>query len=220
MAGAAKVLAIFRSEVDNLGARPLESGDFSRAQWEAGLAAGTRYESSRELARALARLRLSGLPADTLERFPEDLSQVMPAAVQAVAAECRKTAAIGLLGEQARWTGWCLPGERGPVPEYPDVTVYLEALAPRVLGQPLRRRPPARARSLLRTVEPPLAASAGQAGARCAGIGKRIVFGARGRALPRHPPDDRRPAALEGAAGAKLPGQGGARGVRLPDRAR
>jgi len=60
-----------------------------------------RYESSGDLARALARLRLSGLPADTLELFPKDLSEVTPAAVQAVAAECRKTAAIGLLGEQA-----------------------------------------------------------------------------------------------------------------------
>jgi zinc protease len=100
-AGATKVLAIFKSEAENLGSRPLGAADFSRAQWEAGLAAGTRYESSSGLARALARLRLSGLPADTLERFPADLAAVTPAAVQAIAAECRKTAAIGLLGEQA-----------------------------------------------------------------------------------------------------------------------
>jgi zinc protease len=100
-AGAMKVLAIFKSEAENLGSRPLEAADFSRAQWEAGLAAGTRYESSSELARALARLRLFGLPVDTLERFPTDLAAVTPAAVQAVAAECRKTAALGLLGEQA-----------------------------------------------------------------------------------------------------------------------
>jgi zinc protease len=100
-AGAAKVLAVFRSEADNLGARPMEPADFSRAQWDAGLASSMRYESSGDLAGALARARLAGLPADTLERFPADLAAVTPAAVQAVAAECRKTAAIGLLGEQA-----------------------------------------------------------------------------------------------------------------------
>ena len=41
------------------------------------------------------------------------------------------------------------------MPELPDVTVYLEALAPRVLGQPLegiRVRGPA----LVRTADPPL----------------------------------------------------------------
>ena len=41
------------------------------------------------------------------------------------------------------------------MPEYPDVTVYLEALVPRVLGQPLegiRVRGPA----LVRTADPPL----------------------------------------------------------------
>jgi predicted Zn-dependent peptidase len=100
-AGAAKVLAVFRSEVENLGARPLDAADFSRAQWDAGLASSMRYESAGDLAAALARARLAGLPADTLERFPADLAAVTPAAVQAVAAECRKTAAIGLLGEQA-----------------------------------------------------------------------------------------------------------------------
>jgi len=72
-----------------------------RAQWDTGLAASTRYESSESLARALARIRVAGLPADTLERYPKDLSELTPAAVQAAAGQCRHTATIGLLGEQA-----------------------------------------------------------------------------------------------------------------------
>jgi predicted Zn-dependent peptidase len=99
--GVARVLALLRSEADNLGARPLEAADFARAQWDAGLLASTRYEDSSSLAPALARLRLAGYPAETLERYPQDLAQLSPEAVQALAAQCRKTAVVGLLGEQA-----------------------------------------------------------------------------------------------------------------------
>jgi zinc protease len=100
-AGAAKVLALLRSEATNLGSRPLDPVDFARAQWDAGLRASTRYEDSSRLAPALARLRLAGYPADTLERFPQDLAALTPQVVQAFAAQCRATAVVGLLGEQA-----------------------------------------------------------------------------------------------------------------------
>lgn len=60
-----------------------------------------RTWSSTDRAAALPRLRLVGLPAETLERFPADLSELTPATVQAMATQCRKTAVIGLLGEQA-----------------------------------------------------------------------------------------------------------------------
>jgi zinc protease len=99
--GVAKVLALLRSEANNLGSRPLEPAEFARAQWDAGLIASTRYEDSTRLAPALARLRLAGYPADTLERYPQDLATLTPEAVQALAAQCRKTAVVGLLGEQA-----------------------------------------------------------------------------------------------------------------------
>jgi len=61
------------------------------------------------------------------------------------------------------------------VPEYPDVTVYLEALAPRVLGQPLeaiRVRGPA----LVRTAEPPLREATGKRVTALRRQGKRLVF--------------------------------------------
>jgi len=61
------------------------------------------------------------------------------------------------------------------VPEYPDVTVYLEALAPRVLGQPLegvRVRGPA----LVRSADPPLRAAADKRVTALRRQGKRLVF--------------------------------------------
>ena len=61
------------------------------------------------------------------------------------------------------------------MPELPDITIYLEALAPRIVGQPLER---ARivSPSLLRTVDPPLAAAAGRKVVGLRRIGKRIVW--------------------------------------------
>lgn len=61
------------------------------------------------------------------------------------------------------------------MPELPDITIYLEALAPRIVGQPL-----ARARivspSLLRTVDPPLSAAEGRKVVGLRRLGKRIVW--------------------------------------------
>jgi formamidopyrimidine-DNA glycosylase len=61
------------------------------------------------------------------------------------------------------------------MPEYPDVTVYLEALAPRVLEQPLegvRVRGPA----LVRTADPPLKVAFGKRVTALRRLGKRLVF--------------------------------------------
>jgi formamidopyrimidine-DNA glycosylase len=62
------------------------------------------------------------------------------------------------------------------VPELPDVVVYLEALRPRVLGQPLRR---VRLVSpfLLRTADPPIDQLSGRAVRELRRLGKRLVFG-------------------------------------------
>jgi len=61
------------------------------------------------------------------------------------------------------------------MPELPDITIYLEALAPRIVGQPLER---ARivSPSLLRTVDPPLSAAEGRRVVGLRRIGKRIVW--------------------------------------------
>jgi formamidopyrimidine-DNA glycosylase len=65
------------------------------------------------------------------------------------------------------------------MPELPDLTVYLDALAPRVVGQPLERARLASV-SLLRSVEPPLAAFEGKRVVSLRRLGKRLVFGFEG----------------------------------------
>jgi formamidopyrimidine-DNA glycosylase len=61
------------------------------------------------------------------------------------------------------------------VPELPDIVVYLEALAPRVVNQPLER---VRLGSpfLVRTIDPPPSAIEGRPVAALRRLGKRIVF--------------------------------------------
>jgi formamidopyrimidine-DNA glycosylase len=61
------------------------------------------------------------------------------------------------------------------MPELPDITIYLDALAPRIARQPLER---ARitSPSLLRTVDPPLSAAEGRKVVGLRRIGKRIVW--------------------------------------------
>jgi formamidopyrimidine-DNA glycosylase len=62
------------------------------------------------------------------------------------------------------------------MPELPDITAYIAALEPRILGQPLER---IRLNSpfLIRTAQPPLAAVEGRAVREIRRIGKRIVLG-------------------------------------------
>jgi len=61
------------------------------------------------------------------------------------------------------------------MPELPDLQVYLDALAPRVLGRPVLWAA-ARNAFVLRTVDPPLASLAGRAPARLGRLGKRLLF--------------------------------------------
>jgi formamidopyrimidine-DNA glycosylase len=61
------------------------------------------------------------------------------------------------------------------MPELPDIVLYLESLAPRIVGQPLER---VRLASpfLLRTFEPPLSAAEGRTVLALSRLGKRIVW--------------------------------------------
>ncbi len=62
------------------------------------------------------------------------------------------------------------------MPELPDITVYIEALEPRILDQTLEQVRLASA-FLLRTAEPPLAAARGLRVQRLRRLGKRIAIG-------------------------------------------
>jgi formamidopyrimidine-DNA glycosylase len=62
------------------------------------------------------------------------------------------------------------------MPELPDVAAYISALEPRIVGRPLQRVRVANV-SLLRTVDPPLAAVDGSVVRELRRIGKRIAIG-------------------------------------------
>src|SRR5689334_6607725 len=66
------------------------------------------------------------------------------------------------------------------MPELPDITIYLDALQPRIVGQPLER---ARivSPSLLRSVDPPLSAAEGRKVVGLRRLGKRIVWEMEGK---------------------------------------
>ena len=65
------------------------------------------------------------------------------------------------------------------MPELPDIEVYLSALGPRVVGEPLEK---VRLKSpfLLRSVTPPLGEAEGRAVTGLRRLGKRIVFALEG----------------------------------------
>src|SRR5215469_14763293 len=65
------------------------------------------------------------------------------------------------------------------MPELPDVTVYLEALAPRILGHRLERIS-IRGPFLLRTADPPITAAENREVVGLRRIGKRIGIGLEG----------------------------------------
>ncbi len=62
------------------------------------------------------------------------------------------------------------------MPELPDISAYITALEPRIIGQPLNRIRLASA-FLLRTVQPPLASAEGRVVRTFRRIGKRIAIG-------------------------------------------
>jgi formamidopyrimidine-DNA glycosylase len=62
------------------------------------------------------------------------------------------------------------------MPELPDITAYIGALEPRILGQPLQRVRLASA-FLLRTAQPPVASAEGRKVRELRRIGKRIAIG-------------------------------------------
>src|SRR6185437_4974196 len=71
------------------------------------------------------------------------------------------------------------PFVRSPMPELPDVTVYVEALSERIVGARLERVLIA-SPFLLRSVAPPIEAAHGQVVREVRRVGKRIAIGLEG----------------------------------------
>jgi len=96
--GLPRVLALMKRDADALGKEPISPEELERFRWREGIASSLRYQRSFVLSRTLAELRLAGLPADTLEGYPSTLSTLTPDEVTGIAAECRRTAVIQLVG--------------------------------------------------------------------------------------------------------------------------
>src|SRR5277367_3665825 len=62
------------------------------------------------------------------------------------------------------------------MPELPDISAYISALEPRIVGQPLEQVRIASA-FLLRTAQPPITSAEGQVVRKLRRIGKRIAIG-------------------------------------------
>jgi predicted Zn-dependent peptidase len=90
-----------KRDAEALGKEAISPEDLERFRWREGISSSFRYGRSFGLSRALADIRLSGLPADTLERYPATLSALTPADVTSTAAECRKTVVLQLVGPPA-----------------------------------------------------------------------------------------------------------------------
>ncbi len=74
--------------------------------------------------------------------------------------------------------GFCFPGEllySLPMPELPDITIYIEALQSRIVGQPLERIRIA-SPFLLRSVDPPITEAQKKRVLELSRIGKQIVW--------------------------------------------
>ncbi len=100
------------------------------------------------------------------------------------------------------------------MPELPDVTVYVESIAARVVGQPVQRIRVA-SPFVVRTFDPPLAAAAGKRVKQVSRLGKRIVFTLEdGLFLVIHLMIAGRLKWLE--AGAKIPGKVGLAALDFP----
>jgi predicted Zn-dependent peptidase len=99
--GLTRVLALLRHEAATLGTQALTRDELDRVRWREGIKSNARLQHATDLGLGLADLRLSGLPAETFERYPAVLQKLTPEDVTRVAGECRKNAAINLLGEQA-----------------------------------------------------------------------------------------------------------------------
>lgn len=99
--GLVRVLALARHEGRQLGVGALPAERFDLARWRQGLRAAAGLEHADTLGRAIARLRLSGLPADTAEKYPVTLTRLTPEDVTRVAGRCRRTAVVQILGEPA-----------------------------------------------------------------------------------------------------------------------
>ncbi len=96
-----RVLALARKELDELRALNLSDDELGGMKWRLGIHTTVGYGASEELGSLLAEVRAANLPLALVEKFPEVLEAVSAEDVRRMAAECRTTATLGLVGDPA-----------------------------------------------------------------------------------------------------------------------
>ncbi len=96
-----RVLALARKELEELPVLRISSEDLDHLKWHAGIASTVANGGASELGYALASARAAGLPLDLVTNFPKHLEAVTADDVARMAAVCRASATLGLLGDPA-----------------------------------------------------------------------------------------------------------------------
>ncbi|MGO8968332.1 MAG: M16 family metallopeptidase [Myxococcaceae bacterium] len=96
-----RVLALARKELDELRALNVSDDELGGMKWRLGIQTTVGYGASEELGSLLAEVRAANLPLALVEKFPEVLEAVGAEDVRRMAAACRTTATLGLVGDPA-----------------------------------------------------------------------------------------------------------------------
>jgi predicted Zn-dependent peptidase len=94
-----RVLALVRKEMNELPNLKVSTEELDGLKWQLGITTTVGYGGSEDLAALVAETRAAELPLDLVEDFPGLLQAVTPEDVARMAAACRTTGALGLLGD-------------------------------------------------------------------------------------------------------------------------
>jgi zinc protease len=99
-AGVNRVLGVLLKEAEGLASYQVPEEDLGRLRWSLGGEFNVSLQRTRTVSSTLATLRTSDRPLDVINRYPELLAGTTAADVARVAARCRKTAVVSLLGDE------------------------------------------------------------------------------------------------------------------------
>jgi zinc protease len=95
-----KVLSLIREHWPTPSENDLSEQSIDRIRWGLARRYNLQYATTPALASAVVQIRLQGWSPEVFEEFPDRLLAITPADVKKAANECRKTAAISVLGDE------------------------------------------------------------------------------------------------------------------------
>jgi zinc protease len=96
-----RVVALARKELNELSDLRVSKEDLDGLKWRLGTSSTVNYGGSVELGELLAEIRAAELPLEFVTKFPELLQAVTAEDLARLAASCRQTATLGLVGDPA-----------------------------------------------------------------------------------------------------------------------